>query len=109
DPVYMDFLQGYCYDPDEVKITQSGDQLQVFIEGFWYRTILWEVPVLCLISELYYIMNKMPRESDNDVKTKAKEKMEAYNDLGLTIAEFGTRRRHSYKVHQLVVETLKKY
>jgi nicotinate phosphoribosyltransferase len=54
-------------------------------------------------------MNQLPRESDNDVKAKAKEKMEAYNDLGVTIAEFGTRRRHSYKVHQLVVETLKKY
>ena len=51
DPVYLDFLEGYCYDPSEVKIVEQDDQVEVFIEGFWYRTILWEVPLLCLISE----------------------------------------------------------
>src|SRR5438309_5403796 len=41
DPVYLDFLEGYRYNPAEVKITQQGDQVDVFIEGYWYRTILW--------------------------------------------------------------------
>jgi nicotinate phosphoribosyltransferase len=51
----------------------------------------------------------LQRESDDEVIEKTKAKMEAYAKLGITIAEFGTRRRHSFKVHQLVVETLKKY
>ena len=28
-PVYLDFLQGYRYDPQEVKITQEGENLSV--------------------------------------------------------------------------------
>ncbi|HYH15639.1 MAG TPA: nicotinate phosphoribosyltransferase [Flavisolibacter sp.] len=107
DPVYMDFLQGYCYDPEEVKITQEGDQVAVHVEGLWYRTILWEVPLLCLISENYYRLRGDERTSDDDVKRITKEKMHRYNELGVTIAEFGTRRRHSFDVHRLVVEALK--
>src|SRR5438309_4278648 len=102
DPVYLDFLQGYCYDPDEVKIIQSGDSLQVSVEGRWYRAILWEVPLLCLISENFYRLNNMEREPDEVVMEKTKRKIEAYGELGVTIAEFGTRRRHSFEVQQLV-------
>lgn len=109
DPVYLDFLEGYAYDPSEVKIIQQDDQLEVFVEGYWYRTILWEVPLLCLISENFYATQNLQRESDNEVIENTKLKMEAYRKLDVTIAEFGTRRRHSFKVHQLVVEALKKY
>lgn len=109
DPVYLDFLEGYAYDPSEVKIIQQDDQLEIFVEGYWYRTILWEVPLLCLISENFYATQNLQRESDNEVIENTKLKMEAYRKLGVTIAEFGTRRRHSFKVHQLVVEALKKY
>jgi nicotinate phosphoribosyltransferase len=109
DPVYLDFLEGYCYDPSEVKIIEQNGQLQVFIEGYWYRTILWEVPLLCLISENFYSVQQLQRESDEEVVSKTKNKIEAYNGLGVTIAEFGTRRRHSFDVHRLVVDTLKKY
>src|SRR3954463_6186377 len=39
DPVYLDFLQGYIYDPSEVSILQKGEDVEVTLEGFWYRTI----------------------------------------------------------------------
>src|SRR3954470_22755480 len=29
DPVYLDFLQGYCYNPDEVRISQQGADLTI--------------------------------------------------------------------------------
>jgi nicotinate phosphoribosyltransferase len=106
DPVYLDFLQGYCYDPQEVKIEQTGGSLDIFIQGFWYRTILWEVPILCLISENYYNLSALQRENDESVVEKAKQKMDAYDQLGVTIAEFGTRRRHSFRVQDLVVGAL---
>ena len=109
DPVYLDFLEGYNYDPSEVKIIQTGRQLEVLIEGFWYRTILWEVPLLCLISENFYVLRQLQREHDEEVTTKTKKKIESYAELGVTIAEFGTRRRHSFHVHQLVVDALSKY
>jgi len=109
DPVYLDFLEGYCYNPLEVKISQAGDKLDVFIEGLWYRTILWEVPLLCLICEIFFAMQQMQRENDEQVVEKTRNKIEAYGDLDVTVAEFGTRRRHSFNVHQLVVAALKKY
>lgn len=109
DPVYLDFLQGYRYDPSEVRIEQKGEDVNVFIEGNWYRTILWEVPILCLISENFYALQNAQRESDEVVTKKTKAKIEAYGEMDVNIAEFGTRRRHSFAVHDLVVKTLKQY
>jgi nicotinate phosphoribosyltransferase len=109
DPVYLDFLQGYRYDPGEVWVEQTDNEVNVFIEGYWYRTILWEVPLLCLISENFYRMQNLPRDKDEEVIQKTKQKIEAYGELGVTIAEFGTRRRFSFEVHDLVVRTLKQW
>jgi nicotinate phosphoribosyltransferase len=67
------------------------------------------VPLLCLISENFYTTQNLQREGDEEVMVKTKMKIEAYGELGVSIAEFGTRRRHSFDVHQLVIETLKKY
>ncbi|MDY3547997.1 nicotinate phosphoribosyltransferase [Riemerella anatipestifer] len=106
DLPYLDFLEGYHYDPSEVKIVQEGNDIKVSVEGLWYRTILWEVPLLALISELHYQMNKMERDSNETVVQNTVEKSKKLNELGVTFAEFGTRRRHSYKVHQLVMEAL---
>lgn len=106
DLPYLDFLQGYRYDPSEVFITQNGNDLEVWVEGLWYRTILWEVPLLALISELHYAMNEMERASNEEVIKNTIQKAEKLDELGVTFAEFGTRRRHSYKVHDLVVNAL---
>lgn len=108
DLPYIDFLEGYRYCPDEVKITQNGNDIEVTVEGLWYRTILWEVPLLSLISELHYEMNHLERDSNEAVVRNTMEKAEKLNTLGVNFAEFGTRRRHSYKVHDLVVDSLVK-
>lgn len=106
DLPYLDFLEGYHYDPSEVKIEQIDEELKVSVEGLWYRTILWEVPLLALISELHYEMKHMERDSNESVVQKTLEKAQQLNALGVTFAEFGTRRRHSYKVQNLVMEAL---
>lgn len=106
DLPYLDFLEGYHYDPSEVHIVQTENDLQVTVEGLWYRTILWEVPLLALISELHYEMNHLERNSNEIVIEKTIEKAQKLNDLQVTFAEFGTRRRHSYKVQDLVVDSL---
>jgi nicotinate phosphoribosyltransferase len=108
DPVYLDFLQGYCYDPAEVTIRQEGASLSVTVEGYWYRTILWEVPLLCLISENFYALNGQKRVPDREVVERTTDKVRKLNETGVTIAEFGTRRRHSFDVHKMVVEVLKR-
>ena len=107
DPTYLDFLQGYRYDPTEVVIEQNGTELKVSIEGFWYRTILWEVPIMALICELFYQETNQIRQSDEMVIQTVEDKISKYRNLNIVFAEFGTRRRHSFNVHDLVVRTLK--
>jgi nicotinate phosphoribosyltransferase len=109
DPTYLDFLQGYRYDPEEVNIEQIDGQLEVKISGYWYRTIMWEVPILYLICELYYKLTNQKRITDSEVSLIAKDKIEKYRKLGITIADFGTRRRHSYEVQRLTVEALQEF
>lgn len=109
NPVYLDFLEGYRYNPEEVHIEQHGDQLSVTIEGLWYRTILWEVPLMAVICELFYLLTGASRISDDAVLAGAREKIENYRKLGITVAEFGTRRRYSYQVHRLVLQAISQY
>lgn len=109
DAVYLDFLEGYRYNPEEVHIQQSGATLKVHIEGYWYRTILWEVPLMSMICELYYQLTGSQRVSNDEVIRRTKEKIENYKQLGVTVADFGTRRRHSYTVHRQVLQALCDY
>lgn len=106
NPAYIDFLAGYRYDPSEVFINQEGGELEVYVTGYWYRTILWEVPLLALISELYYKFTHQERWANKKVVENTNQKTELFNELKVQYAEFGTRRRHSYKVHRKVVEAL---
>lgn len=105
-PTYLDFLQGYRYDSSEVEISQNGSDLSVKVSGLWYRTIMWEVPIMSLICELYYETSDQQRISDEDVIITARDKISKYSTLGISLAEFGTRRRHSYQVHDLTTKTL---
>jgi len=106
DPVFIDFLEGYRYDPEEVKIVQNGGDLSVVIEGYWYRTVLWEVPLMAIISELYF---KMTGAKPEGVEEKTKTKAIALKDLEADYSEFGTRRRFSFDVQDKVIETLQAY
>ncbi|MBS1571613.1 MAG: nicotinate phosphoribosyltransferase, partial [Bacteroidetes bacterium] len=63
-------------------------------------------PLLALISEIYYDISKQKRLPDIAIQNITKNKLEIMNGLAVTFAEFGTRRRHSYKVQELVLESL---
>lgn len=104
DPVFIDLLKGYRYNPGEVKIEQKDGHLNIEIEGLWYRTVLWEVPLLALISELYYIMKG---EKAQDVEDRAFKKALELNEMKAEYSDFGTRRRFSFDVHDRVIKTLK--
>ncbi|MBW7838513.1 MAG: nicotinate phosphoribosyltransferase [Chitinophagaceae bacterium] len=110
-PTYLDFLQGFRYDADEVTVAQEGGNLEIKIEGFWYRTILWEVPLMFLVCELYYEQEEIKntigiRQPNDQVIDTARKKIEKYKSMGIKIADFGTRRRHSYEVQKMVVNTM---
>ena len=109
DPTYIDFLKGYRYNSSEVGIIQEGGDLKITIQGYWYRTILWEVPLMAVISELYFKMTgKNLEKEDRKILEKRnieKGKLAHFNNL--KIADFGTRRRESFENHNLVISDLK--
>ncbi len=109
EPTYLDFLMGYRYDPSEVGVIQKDGDLQILVEGYWYRTILWEVPLMALISELYYKMTNEKIYDETKITDIAKEKITRFNLLGVSVADFGTRRRYSFKNQDRIVNTLKNY
>lgn len=108
NPVYLDFLKGYYYNPREVTITDEGPQnLTVAIHGPWYRTILWEVKLMAAICELYYRMtgSGSPEALIEAIGVVA-AKATMFNRLGVKFADFGTRRRFSGIHHANVVTQL---
>ena len=107
DPLYIDFLAGYRYNPKEVTIEQECQKLIISIEGYWYRTVLWEVPLMETISELYFEMTKQG-DGEEILTVRNKAKAEALDDAGAKYSEFGTRRRKSFINQNNVIISLKK-
>ncbi len=106
DPVFIDLLKGYRYNPDEVEVSQENGQLKLEIKGYWYRTVLWEVPLMALISELYFQITK---QKPIEIESRAKQKANELAKLQAKFSEFGTRRRFSFDVQEKVLSTLIKY
>lgn len=108
-PNFLDFLQGFCYDASEVSVSLDNDnRLNIDIEGYWYRTILWEVVLMALISELYFketgqFVDVTSIENYQKVFVKA-ESLKSHNSY---FADFGTRRRYSFENQDKVVQWLK--
>jgi nicotinate phosphoribosyltransferase len=104
DPVFIDLLKGFRFNPDEVYISQTGGALEVEIKGLWYRTVLWEVPLMAIISELYF---KVTGQKPDNFEPRAITKAKAFADIGAELSEFGTRRRFSFEVQNRMIEILK--
>jgi nicotinate phosphoribosyltransferase len=106
EPVFIDLLRGYRYNPAEVRITQTGGTLDVEIEGLWYRTVLWEVPLMAIISELYF---KMTGQKPDHYEPRAIAKSKEFANISAEVSEFGTRRRFSFDVQDRIVEIMKEH
>ncbi len=104
-PVYLDHLRTYRYNPDEVTVDQQGVDLSITIEGPWYRTILWEVPLMAIISELYAKVQMPPWDHSLRYTTNT-AKAALLRNNGVAFADFGTRRRHSSAIHNEVLSDL---
>ena len=107
DPTYLDFLYGYRYDSSEVGIIQNGGDLQISIEGYWHRTIMWEVPLMALVSELYFKMTDQKPLPRVDRLKNNEGKRTLFRMNGVHFADFGTRRRFSFANHEEAVNDLK--
>jgi len=107
-PWYIEYLRNYRYNPAEIYLQLTPDNnLDLRIKGPWRSTILWEVKLMALISELYFTtIEKDWNTWDQGEKILAKA--DVLNKLP-AFADFGTRRRRSAEHHKWVVEKLKDY
>ena len=87
----------------EYELTRVGDQYELTFEGSWPEVMLWEIPALAVLMELRSraVLGKMGKFELQVLyaraTTKLWEKIERLRTTpGLKLADFGTRRRHSY-------------
>lgn len=97
---YADWLSKYSFNPNQVTVKLENKILEVEIEGKWKETIYWEVPLLAIISELYY--KETNKILDWDLVNK-NIRNKYYALEGVKFADFGTRRRFSYDVQKALV------
>lgn len=106
---FMSYLRGFRYDHRWVKVHQDEEgHLDIEFEGCWSDTILLEVKVLAIISELYYIVTGECKSFDyEDYYRKSYHKATRLIDAGCVFSDFGTRRRASFEAEDTVVRAMR--
>ncbi len=106
---FCSYLKGFRYDSRWVRVSQDeAGHLDIEFEGCWSNTILLEVKVLAIVSELYYIMTGQDRLLDYDAYyDKSRDKARRLIEAVCTFSDFGTRRRASFRAQETAVRAMK--
>lgn len=106
---FYTYLKGYRFNHEWVKAWQDDKGLlHIEFEGCWADTILLEVKVLAIISELYYIMtNQTDKLNYEEYYDKAYHKAERLLKAGCVFSDFGTRRRASFEAEDTAIRAMK--
>ena len=104
--VYWEWLKGFKFDYDKIH-TWLDDKKHLHIEvtDYLYKVTLYEVPILAIVSELLTKQQGMVNVSE--AIDKLDKKINIANEHNLKFSEFGTRRRASSNLHELIVQRLK--
>jgi len=106
---FVDFLGLFKLNEKYITVTPlaSGD-ISIAIVGPWLHTILFEIPVLAIVNEVYFRNTQaVPDflEGRKRLETKIGQlRTEGLSDL--KIADYGTRRRFSRAWHEEVIRVL---
>jgi len=100
-PEFMDWFEKLRLPPYHLE--KVDGQYELTFEGSWPEVMLWEIPALAVLMELRgrAVLGNMGRFELEVLYARAKtrvwEKVETLRTLpDLKIADFGTRRRHSF-------------
>lgn len=100
-PEFMEWFEGLRLPPYHLE--KRDGQYELTFEGKWHEVMLWEIPALAVLMELRSrtVLQKMGKFELEVLyargMTKLWEKVEKLRGLeGLRLADFGTRRRHSF-------------
>lgn len=100
-PDFMEWFENLTLPPYHLE--KRDGQYELTFEGKWPEVMLWEIPALAVLMELRgrTVLNRMRRFELQVLyaraMTKLWEKVERLRRVeGIKIADFGTRRRHSF-------------
>ena len=100
-PDFMEWFEQLRLPPYHLE--RVGDQYELTFEGAWPEVMLWEIPALAVLMELRgrAVLNDMGRFELQVLYARAMTKLwemieKLRGDPALRIADFGTRRRHSF-------------
>ena len=100
-PDFMEWFEGLRLPPYHLE--RKGDQYELTFEGTWPEVMLWEIPALAILMELRgrAVLDRMGKFELQILyargMTRVWEKIEELRKIpDLSIADFGTRRRHSF-------------
>lgn len=109
-PDFIEFLRLFQLNETFVNVGTAGDDLTITIEGPWLHTIMFEVPILAIINEIYFRNTvKQP-----DYKTGEQRLQQKINfitsqpdNCRFLFSDFGTRRRFNKSWQFRIDEILK--
>ncbi|KAM5544591.1 hypothetical protein V8D89_001489 [Ganoderma adspersum] len=120
-PSYLDYLEAYRFNPEQLDLRfepipedveknkeydpSARGLITIHATGPWQETILWEVPLMACLSEIYFTTadTDWGYEGQDDI---AYHKAATLLQEGCVFSEFGTRRRRSSKTQEIVMEAL---
>ena len=108
-PDFIDFLGIFKLNEKYVSVAALPDGgIDVSIKGPWLHTILFEIPVLAIINEVYFRnTQKQPDFAEGRRRLDTKINLLQADGLqALKIADYGTRRRFGKVWHEEVLRTL---
>jgi len=108
---YLQWLRQYRFDPAQVTVSQDGGELQLEVRGPWFETIYWEVPLLCIVSELSRAdpATGAMLARATDWRERIDAKAAAMAAEGVFWIDFGTRRRFDFETQETVCTRMKPF
>jgi nicotinate phosphoribosyltransferase len=110
---FVDFLGLFHFNEKYVH-TGHGEnpgEIDITVRGPWLHTILYEIPLLAIVSELYF-RRTQPRPDFAEGRRRLKAKLEqaraAEPELAFKISDYGTRRRFSLAWQEEVLQAFKR-
>jgi nicotinate phosphoribosyltransferase len=105
---FVDFLGLFKLNEKYITLTPlDNGEIDIRVRGPWLHTILFEIPVLAIVSEVYY-RNTQPALDLTEGRRRLQAKialLQAPRRPELKIADYGTRRRFSRAWQREVLET----
>jgi len=110
---FVDFLALFHFSEKylRVGVGEQPGEIDITVRGPWLHTIMFEIPLLAIVSELYF-RRTQPKPDLAEGRRRLRVKTELLRsvepELDFKISDFGTRRRFSRDWQEEVLQTFRR-